>query len=190
MQLLPPPASGQSSGRRQQVEPLPLPLPSSVGSICRGIPLLRTKTMPARSGTRDRPPLGPGVLLAGRIDGVPRVVGDEGFVLHGWDDATPGECRSVLLRRNVRYAKSDRIPRRWTSLRGSYSCSVTQGVPEGTFRCSARTSSGPRGTPPRQDGASMPTQFGRKLGSCRPVDFWMWQCETCSAGCMRETMGS
>jgi hypothetical protein len=53
------PASCQSRRRRQQV--LPLPQPSSLGSISQGMPLLRTKMMPAkaaRSSTRGRPPLG------------------------------------------------------------------------------------------------------------------------------------
>ncbi len=53
------PASCQSRSRRQHV--MPLPQPSSWGSISHGMPLLRTKTMPvrqARSGTRGRPPFG------------------------------------------------------------------------------------------------------------------------------------
>jgi hypothetical protein len=53
------PASCQSRRRRQQV--MPLPHPSSWGSISHGMPLLRTKMMPvrqARFGTRGRPPFG------------------------------------------------------------------------------------------------------------------------------------
>jgi hypothetical protein len=53
------PASCQSRRRRQHV--IPDPQPSSWGSICQGIPLRRTKTMPvrqARSETRGRPPCG------------------------------------------------------------------------------------------------------------------------------------
>src|SRR6267143_6524937 len=53
------PASCQSRRRRQHV--IPDPHPSSCGSICQGIPLRRTKTMPvrhARSETRGRPPCG------------------------------------------------------------------------------------------------------------------------------------
>jgi hypothetical protein len=49
----------QSRRRRQHV--IPDPHPSSCGSICQGMPLRRTKTMPvrhARSETRGRPPLG------------------------------------------------------------------------------------------------------------------------------------
>lgn len=51
----------QSRRRRQQVMPLPQPI--SWGSISQGIPLRRTKRMPARaarSGTRGRPPFGLG----------------------------------------------------------------------------------------------------------------------------------
>jgi hypothetical protein len=51
------PALCQSRRRRQQV--IPLPQPISWGSISQGIPLRRTKRMPAktaRSGTRGRPP--------------------------------------------------------------------------------------------------------------------------------------
>ena len=54
----------QSRRRRQHV--IPDPHPSSCGSICQGMPLRRTKTMPvrhARSETRGRPPCG----LRGRI---------------------------------------------------------------------------------------------------------------------------
>jgi hypothetical protein len=50
------PARCQRTSRRQQV--LPDPQPISVGSICHGIPLRRTKSMPvnaARSDTRGRP---------------------------------------------------------------------------------------------------------------------------------------
>jgi hypothetical protein len=53
------PACCQSRKRRQHV--IPDPHPSSSGSICQGIPLRRTKTMPvrhARSETRGRPPCG------------------------------------------------------------------------------------------------------------------------------------
>jgi hypothetical protein len=53
------PASCQSRNRRQHV--IPDPHPSSCGSICQGMPLRRTKTMPvrhARSGTRGLPPFG------------------------------------------------------------------------------------------------------------------------------------
>jgi hypothetical protein len=53
------PASCQSRRRRQQV--MPLPQPSSWGSISQGIPDWSTKMIPvkqARSGTRGRPPLG------------------------------------------------------------------------------------------------------------------------------------
>ena len=53
------PACCQSRKRRQHV--IPDPHPSSCGSICQGIPLRRTKTMPvrhARSETRGRPPWG------------------------------------------------------------------------------------------------------------------------------------
>ena len=53
------PARCQSRRRRQHV--IPDPHPSSCGSICQGIPLRRTKTMPvrhARSETRGRPPCG------------------------------------------------------------------------------------------------------------------------------------
>ncbi len=46
-------------------------------------------TRAARSGTRGRP-WAWGFLGQEGFDDVPRVVGDEGFVLHGWDDATPG----------------------------------------------------------------------------------------------------
>jgi hypothetical protein len=49
----------QSRRRRQHV--IPDPHPSSGGSICQGMPLRRTKTMPvrhARSETRGRPPCG------------------------------------------------------------------------------------------------------------------------------------
>ncbi len=45
---------------------LPLTRKPSVGSICQGMPVLRTKTMPARAarfGTGGRPPLG----LAGSL---------------------------------------------------------------------------------------------------------------------------
>lgn len=55
------PACCQSRSRRQQV--IPLPQPSSWGSISQGIPLLRTNRMPvnaARLGRRGRPPLGLG----------------------------------------------------------------------------------------------------------------------------------
>lgn len=55
------PAACQSRRRRQHV--IPLPQPSSWGSISQGIPLLRTKMIPARharSGTRGRPPFGLG----------------------------------------------------------------------------------------------------------------------------------
>ncbi|AEN72836.1 hypothetical protein Rhom172_2435 [Rhodothermus marinus SG0.5JP17-172] len=55
------PASFQSRRRRQQV--MPLPQPSSWGSICQGMPLLSTKRMPvrtARSGIRGLPPRGLG----------------------------------------------------------------------------------------------------------------------------------
>jgi len=58
------PACCQSRTRRQQV--MPLPQPSSWGSISHGIPLFRTKTMPvsaARSLRRGRPPFG----LAGSL---------------------------------------------------------------------------------------------------------------------------
>ena len=54
------PACCQSRKRRQHV--IPDPHPSSCGSICQGMPLRRTKTMPvrhARSETRGRPPLWP-----------------------------------------------------------------------------------------------------------------------------------
>jgi hypothetical protein len=53
------PARCQSRRRRQHV--IPDPHPSSCGSICQGMPLRRTKTMPvrhARSETRGRPPRG------------------------------------------------------------------------------------------------------------------------------------
>jgi len=53
------PANCQSRRRRQHV--IPDPKPSSCGSICHGMPLRRTKTMPARharSETRGRPPVG------------------------------------------------------------------------------------------------------------------------------------
>src|SRR5262249_22271328 len=53
------PARCQSRRRRQHV--IPDPHPSSGGSICQGMPLRRTKTMPvrhARSETRGRPPCG------------------------------------------------------------------------------------------------------------------------------------
>jgi hypothetical protein len=53
------PARCQSRRRRQHV--IPDPHPSSCGSICQGMPLRRTKTMPvrhARSETRGRPPCG------------------------------------------------------------------------------------------------------------------------------------
>jgi len=53
------PARCQSRRRRQHV--IPDPQPSSWGSICQGMPLRRTKTMPvrhARSETRGRPPCG------------------------------------------------------------------------------------------------------------------------------------
>jgi hypothetical protein len=55
------PAVCQSRSRRQQVEPLPQP--SSRGSSCQEMPVLRTKMIPAkqaRSGIRGRPPLGLG----------------------------------------------------------------------------------------------------------------------------------
>jgi hypothetical protein len=55
------PACCQSRSRRQQV--MPLPQPSSWGSISQGMPLLRTNTMPvnaARLLIRGRPPLGLG----------------------------------------------------------------------------------------------------------------------------------
>ena len=55
------PACCQSRSRRQQV--MPLPQPSSWGSISQGMPLLRTNTMPvntARLESRGRPPLGLG----------------------------------------------------------------------------------------------------------------------------------
>jgi hypothetical protein len=55
------PARCQSRKRRQHV--IPDPHSSSCGSICQGIPLRRTKTMPvrhARSETRGRPPFGRG----------------------------------------------------------------------------------------------------------------------------------
>ena len=55
------PACCQSRSRRQQV--IPLPQPSSWGSISHGMPLLRTKTMPVRAARlhrRGRPPLGLG----------------------------------------------------------------------------------------------------------------------------------
>jgi hypothetical protein len=55
------PAWCQSRSRRQQV--MPLPQPSSCGSISQGMPLLSTKMMPvsaARSLRRGRPPLGLG----------------------------------------------------------------------------------------------------------------------------------
>ena len=54
-----PPACCQSRTRRQHV--IPDPHASSCGSICHGIPLQRTKTMPvrhARLETRGRPPFG------------------------------------------------------------------------------------------------------------------------------------
>ena len=53
------PACCQSCSRRQHV--IPDPHPSSRGSICHGIPLRRTKTIPvrhARFETRGRPPFG------------------------------------------------------------------------------------------------------------------------------------
>ncbi len=56
------PACCQSRRRRQQVMPLPQPI--SLGSISQGMPLRRTKRMPARaarSGTRGRPPFGFGL---------------------------------------------------------------------------------------------------------------------------------
>jgi hypothetical protein len=55
------PASFQSRSRLQQV--MPLPKPSSLGSISQGMPLRSTKMMPARqprSGSRGRPPFGLG----------------------------------------------------------------------------------------------------------------------------------
>src|SRR5579884_3717664 len=55
------PAACQSRSRRQHVEPLPQPI--STGSICHGMPVRRTKMIPAsaaRSGTRGAPPLGLG----------------------------------------------------------------------------------------------------------------------------------
>src|SRR5215211_7230497 len=55
------PPSCQSRSLRQHVEPDPHPI--SLGSISQGMPLFRTKMMPARasrSGTRGRPPLGLG----------------------------------------------------------------------------------------------------------------------------------
>jgi hypothetical protein len=55
------PVRCQSGRRRQHV--IPDPHPSSCGSICQGMPLRRTKTMPvrhARCETRGRPPLGHG----------------------------------------------------------------------------------------------------------------------------------
>lgn len=55
------PAACQSRSRRQQV--IPLPQPSSCGSISQGMPLFKTKMIPvsaARSLTRGRPPLGLG----------------------------------------------------------------------------------------------------------------------------------
>lgn len=55
------PACCQSRSRRQQV--MPLPQPSSWGSISHGMPLFKTKRMPvnaARSAIRGRPPLGLG----------------------------------------------------------------------------------------------------------------------------------
>lgn len=56
------PAFCQSRRRRQQV--MPLPQPSSLGSISQGMPLRRTKRIPvkaARSDTRGRPPFGLGL---------------------------------------------------------------------------------------------------------------------------------
>jgi hypothetical protein len=53
------PAACQAVRRRQQV--VPLPQPSSVGSIFHGMPLRSTKMIPdrhARSGTRGWPPFG------------------------------------------------------------------------------------------------------------------------------------
>jgi hypothetical protein len=55
------PAACQATRRRQQVTPPPQP--SSAGGIVQGMPLRRTKMIPARharSGTRGRPPLGLG----------------------------------------------------------------------------------------------------------------------------------
>jgi hypothetical protein len=55
------PSCCQSHTRRQQV--IPDPQPSSLGSICQGIPLRKTNRIPvrqARSGTRGRPPFGRG----------------------------------------------------------------------------------------------------------------------------------
>lgn len=55
------PAACQSRGRRQQG--MPLPQPSSRGSLSQGMPLLSTTRMPvsaARSSRRGRPPLGLG----------------------------------------------------------------------------------------------------------------------------------
>jgi hypothetical protein len=56
------PSCVQAWKRHQQV--LPLPSPSSVGSICQGMPLRSTKLIPsrqARFGTRGRYPLGEGL---------------------------------------------------------------------------------------------------------------------------------
>jgi hypothetical protein len=62
------PARCQSRKRRQQV--MPLPQPSSWGSISQGMPLFKTKTMPmsaARSVMlRGRPPLGLGGSVGNR----------------------------------------------------------------------------------------------------------------------------
>jgi len=58
------PARCQSRRRSQHV--IHDPHPSSCGSICQGIPLRRTKTMPvrhARSETRGRPPCGRGARI-------------------------------------------------------------------------------------------------------------------------------
>ena len=66
------PACCHSRRRRQQV--MPLPQPSSLGSISQGMPLRRTKRMPvkaARLDTRGRPPFGFG--FSGGNSGAMRV---------------------------------------------------------------------------------------------------------------------
>lgn len=68
------PAVCQSRSRLQQV--MPLPQPSSCGSISHGMPLLRTKTIPvrqARSGRRDVRPSASGTPLAATVRSAPRV---------------------------------------------------------------------------------------------------------------------
>ena len=78
------PASCQSRRRRQQV--LPLPQPISLGSISQGMPLLRTKMMPAkapRSSTRGRPRKRPEKLHADKGYDFPR-------------------CRKALRRRGIK----------------------------------------------------------------------------------------